>query len=144
MVKGNKMSLDIVVDNIDGVISEKNELVERAMIECGLDMERFAKEELYPNHGKVTGRLQNSITFATSSFHSSGNDRDGAKASTEDMALRGTPESATVYVGTNVVYAPYVELGSSKRKGGGYHFLKNSLQNHLSDYETIIKNILSD
>lgn len=137
----NNMSFKITMDNTDKIIAEKNELVRKAMVEVGHDMERFAKDELYPGHGKVTGRLQNSITFATVNFHSPGNDRGGKKATTEEMATHATPEEGAVYVGTNVEYAPYIENGSSKR-GGGYHFLKNSIQGHESDYEKIIKDTL--
>lgn len=140
----NSVSFQIKVDNIDKVIAEKNDLVRRAMVECGLDMERFAKEELYPDHGKVTGRLQNSITFATVDYQSPGNeDTSSVLASSKDMKQHGKPQEASVYVGTNVEYAPYIENGSSKR-GAGYHYLKNSIQGHEKEYEKIIKRILNE
>lgn len=133
----NSVAFKITLDNTDKILAEKEELIRRAMVEVGLDMERFAKEGCPVD----TGRLRNSITFATVNFHSPGNDNPGASASSEDMAMRGTPNEAEVYVGTNVEYAPYVENGSSKR-GAGVHMLKNSIQGHENDYKEIIKNIL--
>lgn len=56
-----------------------------------------------------TGRLRNSITHAV-----------------------GTNE---VTVGTNVEYAIYVELGARGRRP--VYFIKNSMANHLSEYQGI-------
>lgn len=62
-----------------------------------------------------TGRLKNSITHAS----------DDSKA----------------YVGTNLSYAPYVELGTSKM--APRPFLKNAILNYQDDYKRIIKKGLS-
>lgn len=129
----SKMAFVIKQDNIKEIIKEKNEAVEKAMVSCGLIMERYA-QDLCPVQ---TGRLRNSITFATEKYHSSGG---GSPAKAEDKALHGTPEVGSVYIGTNVEYAPYVELGSSKRKPKPY--LKPSIQNHLNEYKDIIEKTL--
>ena len=60
-----------------------------------------------------TGRLKNSINWATAKGHGSGDD-----------APQGTPEEHTVYIGTNVEYAPYHELGSGKYASEGSHAKK--------------------
>ena len=52
----------------------------------------------------------------------------------------GVGEENAVYIGTNVEYAPYVELGANKRHA--YHYLKNSVANHISEYKDIIQNAM--
>lgn len=44
-------------------------------------------------------------------------------------------EGDTVYIGTNVEYAPYVEYGTSKTKA--QPFLKPGIQDHMSEYQSI-------
>ena len=52
-------------------------------------------------------------------------------------------EGNTVYIGTNVEYAPYQELGTSTGIVGK-HFLQFGVQAHSSKYAEIIKDALSD
>lgn len=63
-----------------------------------------------PNYVR-TGRLKGSISHA--------HDEDSA------------------YIGSNVEYAPYVELGT--RKMGARPFLRNAVANYSDDYKRIIK-----
>ena len=63
-----------------------------------------------------TGRLRNSITNAVD---------------TEDNA---------VYIGTNVEYGPYVELGTSRRHPHPY--LKPAAADHADEYRAILKGCL--
>ena len=132
------MEFIIKADNTKETIAEKDKLVEKAMVECGLIMERYAIEKCHVK----TGRLRNSITFATEKFHSKGNGQSGVKASTADMETHSSPEKGSVYIGTNVEYAPYVELGSSRRNPAA--FLKPSIQNHLDEYKNVIEKTLGD
>lgn len=46
-------------------------------------------------------------------------------------------ESKAVYIGTNVEYAPFVELGTVKMKAKPY--LRPGIENNMSDYEKILK-----
>lgn len=84
----------------------------RGLEECGLVAEGYAKR-LCPVD---TGRLRNSITHVTGY---------GAKA---------------VYIGTNVEYARYVEMGTIHHKEQPY--LRPAAQNHGSQYRAIIENEL--
>lgn len=84
----------------------------RGLEECGLVAEGYAKR-LCPVD---TGRLRNSITHVTGY---------GAKA---------------VYIGTNVEYARYVEMGTSRHKEQPY--LRPAAQNHIGQYRAIIENEL--
>ena len=52
-------------------------------------------------------------------------------------------EGNTVYIGTNVEYAPYQELGTS-RGIVGKHFLQFGVTAHSAEYKDIIKSFLSD
>ena len=84
----------------------------RGLEECGLVAEGYAKR-LCPVD---TGRLCNSITHVTNY---------GAKA---------------VYIGTNVEYARYVEMRTSRHKEQPY--LRPAAQNHVGQYRAIIENEL--
>lgn len=61
-----------------------------------------------------TGRLRNSISHAVS--------------------------QETAYIGTNVEYAPYVELGTYKQAAKPY--LKPAVANHTGEYKRIIQSLL--
>lgn len=64
-----------------------------------------------------TGRLKNSITSAV------------------------VPSEMAAYIGTNVEYAIYQELGTS-RGIAGKHFIQFGATAHTSEYENILKTIL--
>lgn len=53
----------------------------------------------------------------------------------------------TEVIGTNVEYAPYVELGHHKTNGGYVapkRFLRPAAMNHADEYKAIIKRVLSE
>lgn len=95
------------VDNSEEVLRLFKEATARALEKIGLTAERYAKK-LAPVD---TGRLRKSITHAVD-----GND---------------------VYIGSNVEYAPYVELGTSKQKA--QPFLKPAATEHSQTYKGILK-----
>ena len=86
-----------------------------ALEKCGLVAEGYAKR-LCPVD---TGRLRNSITHTT----------------------RSEP-GPVAYVGTNVEYAPYVELGTKRTKAQPY--LKPAIANHVDEYKQIIQDELKN
>lgn len=55
--------------------------------------------------------------------------------------LRGsishTHDDSAAYVGTNVEYAPYVELGTHKM--AARPFLKNAMTNYIDEYKNILE-----
>ena len=55
--------------------------------------------------------------------------------------LRGSigheKDDDTAYIGTNIEYAPYVELGTYRMHPR--HFLKKACENHLDEYMNVIK-----
>lgn len=103
-----------ITDNSQAVRQELNEAVERALTRIGMQAETFAKKIITSYPAVDTGNLRNSISN---------------KVKTEG-------ENA-VYIGTNVEYAPYVELGARGRKG--VHFLRDAAADHTDVYKRIIK-----
>lgn len=46
------------------------------------------------------------------------------------------------YIGTNVEYAPYVELGTSRQKAQPY--LRPAIANHIDEYRNIAQDVLKN
>lgn len=84
--------------------------IEKALTIIGLTAERYAVEAC----PKDTGRLANSITHQV-----------------------GDKEVA---ISTNVQYAPYVELGSSRQTAQPY--LRPAATDHVDEYTDIVKRVL--
>ena len=103
------MSAEIIIveDNTQKIIKMSQKAINKALEEMGLVGEDHAKEYCPVD----TGNLRNSITH--------------------------TRDDNSAYIGTNVEYAPYVELGTSRQKAQPY--LKPAVQNHKDEYIAIIK-----
>ena len=99
-------------DNTDEVLSALERAKKRGLEAIGLTAEGYAKKDTPVD----TGRLRNSISHAT--------DDDAA------------------YIGTNVEYAPYVELGARGRPG--VHMLKRSATEHTDEYKRLMEDALKN
>ena len=112
--------LEIVEDNTAQVIAALDTAYVRALEKIGLAAEGYAKK-LCPVD---TGRLRNSITHT----------------------IYGDDLSA--YIGTNVEYGPYIELGSSKNKykgaNGGRGYLRPAANDHKDAYRKIVESELKN
>ena len=97
-------------DNSKEIIEAMQQATVRALEKCGLTAEGYAKK-LAPVD---TGNLRNSITHEVD---------DGEPA---------------VYIGTNVEYAPYQELGTINMTANP--FLKPAVADHANEYRKIIEN----
>lgn len=100
-------NLIVLADNTQAVIDAFPSAINRALEAIGLKCEGYAKKECPVD----TGRLRNSITHTI--------DRDSA------------------YVGTNVEYAPFIELGTTKRKPKP--FLVPAATEHADVYRNLLK-----
>ena len=98
-----------VNDNTDAVLKELDNAMERALTRIGLAAEGYAKKEAPVD----TGNLRNSITHA------------------EEIKEKAT------YVGTNVEYATFVELGTSRSRAQPY--LRPAATEHTTTYRNILK-----
>ena len=101
-------------DNSKEVSEDIKAALLRGLEKCGLTAERFAKK-LAPYD---TGNLRNSITHEVDD---------------------GEP---SVYIGTNVEYAPYQELGTINMDANP--FLKPAVADHANTYRKIIENELKN
>lgn len=132
-------SKTILIDNSPKILAAFREQVQLGLKAIGAEAEGYAKAECPVD----TGRLRNSITYATAEEHSKGNDRwdKGATASATDadMAEHAEPDKNSVYIGTNVEYAVNVEYHDMKHSTGRAHFLKNAAANHSARYKEIME-----
>ena len=137
-------------DNSDEVVELFQKAKHRGLEAVGLTAERHAKKNLYPGHGLDTGRLRNSITYAIAGYQTHvqsyrrGNVAGGTsqKHTYHDYgseAMEGEKDSA-VFIGSNVEYAPCVELGARGR--APIHFLQDAATGHTAEYKKIIKDAM--
>ena len=99
-------------DNTKEVLSALDKAIERGLEAIGLTAEGHAKK-ITPVD---TGRLRNSISHAI--------DKEAA------------------YIGTNVEYAPYVELGARGRTG--VHMLQRSASEHTAEYKKLMEDSMKN
>ena len=99
-------------DNTQEVLSALGKAKKRGLEVIGLAAEGHAKK-LTPVD---TGRLRNSISHAT--------------------------DDEAAYIGTNVEYAPYVELGAQGRKP--VHMLKRAATEHVAEYKRLMEDSMKN
>lgn len=99
-------------DNTDEVLSALENAKKRGLTAIGMAAEGHAKKETPVD----TGRLRNSISHAT--------------------------DDEAAYIGTNVEYAPYVELGARGRPG--VHMLQRAASEHADEYKRIMEDALKN
>ena len=97
-------------DNTDEVLAALERAKRRGLEAIGLTAEGYAKRETPVD----TGRLRNSISHAT--------------------------DDEAAYIGTNVEYAPYVELGARGRQGK--HMLQRAASEHADEYKQIMEDAM--
>lgn len=95
-------------DNSKEFLDDLARKIPIALEAVGMTAETHAKKETPVD----TGRLRNSIAHAV--------------------------EGNSAYIGTNVEYAPYIELGARGRHA--YHMLGNAATNHSEEYKQIVEN----
>lgn len=100
----------IALDNSEIVIQASYAQIEKALKSVALTAEKYAKQDCPVD----TGRLRSSITHET--------------------------DKNTACIGTNVEYAPYVEMGTSRMRA--QPFLEPAMEQHLSEYKEMIETIL--
>lgn len=102
-----------------------------------------------------TGRLRNSITHGipgqTLNFKYTDDNGNPAGEYNGAIPLDPSGKKFVVTIGSNVEYAPYIELGSKRRKKNGETivrpprpFLRPAIENHREEYKAVLKQILSE
>ena len=92
-------------DNSKQILSALEKGKHNALTAIGSSAETYAKQEPPVD----TGRLRNSISHAI--------------------------DGEAVYIGSNVEYAPYVELGTSRAKA--HHMLQKAATEHSAEYKRL-------
>ena len=112
------MGFEIIENHRAEVEQRLDDAIERALTAVGANAENYVRN----NAPKDTGRLQNSIT------------------SRIDMS------DNSVTIGTNVEYAPYQELGTSKMEAAhhGKGFMRPAIQDHFEEFKNIFENELQN
>ena len=110
------------------VLRGSEEAVERGLAAIGMRAVTYTHrpKELGGTPVK-TGRLRNSIAWATASQGGGGTDAPSG----------GGADDRTVIIGTNVKYGEAVEEGTSKRKPA--HMLRNALTDGSDEYARIVE-----
>ena len=96
-------------DNSQQILSAMEKGKRNALTAIGATAETHTKENITADKLVDTGRLRNSISYAV----------DGESA----------------YIGTNVEYAPYLELGT--KKIAAHHYLKRAATEHKDEYKNL-------
>lgn len=115
--------------------------LKRALTAIGMQAESYAKLKINQADAIDTGRLINSVTYGTTDRAGSHDYSDHEGNHYQDTI--GLAEEDAVYIGTNVEYAPYIEMGHKYYYSGTtyapVHFLKDAAGNHTAEYKDIIK-----
>ena len=131
----------VKTDNRDKTLAEFYKKCELALQIIGEKAEGYAKK----NCPVDTGRLRNSITYATETKQgkpntSRGNEKSPPQdARPEDYAKRSNPPKRTCYIGTNVEYAPEQEFIDMSHTHGRAHFLRDAATTHGDEYSNIME-----
>ena len=96
-------------DNSQQILSDLEKGKRNALTAIGATAETHTKENITADKLVDTGRLRNSISH--------------------------TVDGEAAYIGTNVEYAPYLELGTKKITA--HHYLKRAVTEHQDEYKEL-------
>ena len=97
------------IDNSGKVLAALPGAIDRALWAIGAAAEGHAKDVITDEDRVDTGRMRNSVTHAE--------------------------QGDATYIGTNVEYAPYNEIGTIHMSG--IHFLRKAATEHTQEYKQI-------
>ena len=151
-----KFSFEIETDNTDKVLGELDEAIDRALEAMGMKVEDYAKAKCPVD----TGLLRNSITHALggkptaiTSYQSEethattpATQKAGTAGKSVDPVKSGSysgnaPSEKAVFIGSNVEYAAYVELGHGEFSPQPY--LKPAVMDHVDELKNLAKDALA-
>lgn len=129
------------------VVAKVNKAIDKALRLVGGQAERFAKETISNMKAVDTGFLRNSITWAIDGSEPNitryKDDAGEQKGQYEGSVPASDDENVrSVYIGTNVYYAPYVELGTTRMQARP--FLSSTIQSHAKDFEALFREAFSN
>ena len=135
-------------DNTDEVLAALERAKKRGLEAIGLTAEGHAKKKITEAKAVDTGRLRNSITYALAGgeTHIKSYRADKGGKDRETYTYDGTADGkkgSGVYIGTNVEYAPGIELGTH-RSAGAVHFLQDAVANHTDEYKKLMEDSMKN
>ena len=135
-------------DNTEEVLEAMEAAIRRGYEAIGLAAERHAKKKITEAKAVDTGRLRNSITYALAGeeTHVKSYRADKGGKDRETYTYDGTADGkkgSGVYIGTNVEYAPGIELGTH-RSAGAVHFLQDAVANHTDEYKKLMEDSMKN
>ena len=122
-------------DNSKQVLSAMEKGKHNALTAIGATAETHTKDNIKADGLVDTGRLRNSITFATGDYSGIGTYSDNEGNRYGDAKARNTPKDDEVAIGTNVEYAAYTELGTQHITA--HHYLKRAVTDHQDEYKEL-------
>ena len=122
-------------DNSKQILSALEKGKRNALTAIGATAETHTKENITADDLIDTGRLRNSITYATGDYSGIGTYTDNNKKKYSDAKARNTPKEDEVAIGTNVEYAAYTELGTQHI--AAHHYLKRAVTEHKDEYKKL-------
>ncbi len=134
-------------DNTNKILELFKSAKTRGLEAIGLAAEGNAKRWLTYQEAVDTGRLRNSITYALAGkeahikTYKAKKGGKGRETYHYDGVAEGEKGSA-VYIGTNVEYAPYVELGTVNMDPRP--FLRPAAEEHAEQYERLMRKSLEN
>ena len=136
---GNEIDIQYHTDELMADLELKKE---KALVMVGMECEGDAKIEIESAPRRVdTGRLRNSITWATLKENSEPDStEDNKDAGSDDGVKSSQAEENAVIIGTNVEYA--AEIHEGKPGLDPNRFLRNAVERNNEKYRTIIDETL--
>ena len=135
-------------DNTEEVLKAMEAAIRRGNEAIGLAAEGHAKRKITQAGAVDTGRLRNSITCALAGeeTHVKSYKANKGGKERETYTYDGTAEGkkgSGVYIGTNVEYAPGIELGTH-RSAGAVHFQQDAATNHTDEYKRLMEDSMKN
>ena len=135
-------------DNSKEIVGLFQKAKHRGLQAIGMAAEGHAKKKCPVD----TGRLRNSITYAIAGYatHVQSYRRGNVAGGTSQKhtryeygggAMEGEKDSA-VFIGSNVEYAPFVELGANGRPPA--HFLQDAATGHTDEYKRLMEDSMKN
>lgn len=144
---GDSISIDFHVEShTDELINAVTDRIPTIMKSIGEEIEGYAKEDCPVD----TGLLRNSITYALDgeapNITEYSADRPRSAGGEVQRGSYGgavpkepNPDSASVYVGSNVSYAETVEMHDMAHKVGKAHFIRDAFQDHREEIKDLLE-----
>ena len=138
-------------DNTNKILELLQGAKRRGNQAIGLAAEGHAKKKITAEGAVDTGRLRNSITYALAGEETHVKQYRGYKKG-QGEEKRGVysyegvapgEKGSGVYIGTNVEYAPGIELGTH-RKAGAVHFLQDAATGHTDEYKRLMEDSMKN